>query len=247
MYVRRYSKGNRRGFTSRRARKMRYVGRRRRVFKRVNKRRRLPLDDQRLSRVVKLRYTTSEIVTKGAVAGAMVPLRTFRANSIWDPDYTGVGNSVSDYARWASLYDHYTVLGSKITYTISKNEGDINALVFMSKLDDDGSAFTAADSYYKWNSDRQVKMKTFNLTSYTSQAQFSFSRKFSAKRFFDLKNPKDVDSITANMGANPADGAFYCAAVQAANLTDHIPTSFVMVTTIDYIVRFGEPKDRYDI
>jgi len=225
---------------------MRYGGRRRRSFKRHYKRRHLPLDDQKLKRIVKLRYTTSELVTGGAV-GSMVPLRTFRANSIYDPDATGVGNSVADYARWASLYDHYTVLGSKITYTICRNEGDINAMVFLTKVDDDGTGFTVGDQYYKWNSDRQVKMKTFNLTAYTSQAQFSFSRKFSARRFFDLKNPADVDSVTASMGANPSDQAYFCAAVQMANLTSATPTSFVLVTQIDYIVRFGEPKDRYNI
>jgi len=202
--------------------------------------------DQKLKRIVKLRFATSELVTAGA-AGLMVPLRTFRANSIYDPDATGIGTTVDDYTRWASLYDHYTVLGSKITYTISRNSGDINGMVFLTKLDDDGTAFNVAQTYYKWHSDRTVKMKTFNLTAYTSAAQFKFSRKFSAKRFFDVKNPGDVDSLTAAVAGNPVDQAYFAAAVQMANLTDATPASFTLQTTIDYIVQFGEPKDRYSI
>lgn len=40
--------------------------------------------------------------------------QSFRGNSIYDPDYTGVGGQPTGRDQWASLYQEYVVLGSKI-------------------------------------------------------------------------------------------------------------------------------------
>jgi len=39
---------------------------------------------------------------------------TYRANSIWDPDYTGGGRTVNGWAALNSLYQRYLVLGCKV-------------------------------------------------------------------------------------------------------------------------------------
>lgn len=225
--------------------KRRYM--KRRYGRRMNRRRlpsRMPVSDNKMSRTVKLRYCVNTAVAAGP-PGVMTILDRYRANSIWDPNFEVGGNTVLDHTRWASLYNHYTVMGSKITYTISPVDA-ITGMVFLTKLDDDGTAFIASNLYTGWAGDPRVKMKAFNLTSYTSQAQFKFSRTFSARKFFNLKNPADVDSVSAQMGANPADQAFYCAAVQAANLGDATPR-FTLTVNIDYLVRFSEPKDIYNV
>ena len=41
----------------------------------------------------------------------------FRANGIFDPDYTNVGHQALFRDAYAGIYDYYTVLGSKLTVT----------------------------------------------------------------------------------------------------------------------------------
>lgn len=49
-----------------------------------------------------------------ATGGAYYSVQSFRGNSIYDPDLTGVGGTPSGYTEWAALYNKYRVWGSKI-------------------------------------------------------------------------------------------------------------------------------------
>lgn len=207
----------------------------RRSYRKARKLRRLPLDDRKTSRIVKLRYSVSGVQAAGT-AGLMSVMTAFRANSIYDPNSAVGGTTVLDYTKWAGQYNHYHVLGSKITYTIVQAAGDMTSLVFLTKVDDNGTSFSGANPYYEWESDPTVKMKAFNLSSDTKP--FKFSRKFSTKRFLG-KRPTDTSAL---FGANPAEQAYFCSALQCANLTDQVPT-FTYIVRIDYIVKLSEPKD----
>jgi len=52
--------------------------------------------------------------TLSPAAGA-VAAQVFRWNSVYDPDFTGVGTSVRGYTQMAALYGRYRVLGAKAT------------------------------------------------------------------------------------------------------------------------------------
>lgn len=59
---------------------------------------------------VKLRYT--DIFT---FDGTTVAARnTFRANSLFDPDYTGTGHQPYYFDQWATMYNNYTVTGCHV-------------------------------------------------------------------------------------------------------------------------------------
>lgn len=47
--------------------------------------------------------------------------QTFRLNSIYDPDYTGVGGQPSGYTEYAGLYNKYRVLGAKVRVRFEAN------------------------------------------------------------------------------------------------------------------------------
>lgn len=59
----------------------------------------------------KLKYTrTGTITSTSGVPG----VQTFRGNSLFDPDQTGVGTQPKGFDELAALYDHYHVSGCKI-------------------------------------------------------------------------------------------------------------------------------------
>lgn len=64
------------------------------------------------TRIVKLRYVTN--VELNAAAGATTS-HGFRANDLYDPDYSGVGSQPYYFDQLMAMYNKFTVIGSKIT------------------------------------------------------------------------------------------------------------------------------------
>lgn len=76
---------------------------------------------------VRLRYV--DVLTMTSTAGAITK-NAFSMNSLYDPDYTGVGHQPYGFDQWGALYQYYTVLGSKLTCHWSPNSQDDNAHPF---------------------------------------------------------------------------------------------------------------------
>lgn len=64
---------------------------------------------------VRLRY--SENVLLAAVVGVQPAVQTWAGNSIWDPDVTGVGGTVTGASFWANFYARYLVVRSRMNLT----------------------------------------------------------------------------------------------------------------------------------
>lgn len=201
---------------------------------------RLPINRFKRINVVKLRYDWSAVVAESGTSGGQTKLNSFRTNSVYDPDYTGVGASVQNFTEWAAKYNNYEVLSSKITYTLVPNGANMLGAVFLTKIDDDDSSFTTARNYNLWASDPNVKMKMFSLSADTPF--FKFSRKWSHRRQFSGAMAYFNGASTSG---NPNTSSFFNAAVQMANLTAVTPT-FTMHVQIDYLVKFTNPKDSYN-
>lgn len=60
---------------------------------------------------VKLRYADVFYLNSGALVPA---INTFRLNSIYDPDQTGVGGTPSGAVQWSNFYTRYKVMGVKV-------------------------------------------------------------------------------------------------------------------------------------
>lgn len=65
------------------------------------------------SQIATLRYST--VFNLNPVTGGIVVGHVFSANGLFDPDITGAGHQPRGFDQLMQLFDHYTVLGSKIT------------------------------------------------------------------------------------------------------------------------------------
>lgn len=63
--------------------------------------------------------------------------RTFRLNSIHDPDWTGTGTTVAGHTQMAALYKRYLVTGAKIYISFSNPSEDGCRAGYRLRIDDD--------------------------------------------------------------------------------------------------------------
>ena len=79
----------------------------------------------------KLRYF---FVTSNGTGGAnQYAEYTFRSNSLYDPDYTGVGVQPAGFAALATLYSRYRVVGATVKFTAVNDAGGSTTVIFYQK------------------------------------------------------------------------------------------------------------------
>lgn len=200
----------------------------------------LPLAGFPKAKLVRLRYA-EEIVIDAASAG---PQRhVFSANGLYDPNITGVGHQPKGFDQNMIFYNHYCVLGSKITMKYASKTGAnavpgyVNIL-----LTDDGITSATWTQPYEFYESRYNDGKiAFAGTErgYLGQPNI-WKKKFSAKKFFRRK-PNTDEALRGSTAANPPEQAYYECIVCPIGTNDPAPLTFMVI--IDYIALLTEPND----
>lgn len=185
------------------------------------------------NKVVRMRYVSyGSITTNGISMG----LNQYRANGIYDPDYTNVGHQPYTSDQWALFYNHYTVLGSKITIQASA----VSTLAFPCMLgiylSDDATIPTDWETLRESGRGSQVQLPIASTIK-----DKTLSCKFSSKAFFGKKSLGDA--VGASVGADPTEQAIFNIYVQSLDKATSIANQIGITITIDYIVMYSEPKD----
>lgn len=172
--------------------------------------------------------------------GSTVSVAQFKANSINDPDVAFLGKRPMGYDQWAVWYNHYIVVGAKITFKLfpSTNTTNVPNAVGV-YISDDTTIPTAYDSLIMQGRG-QYKIVP---TAQTSGGVYTFTQRYSCKKFFNIKDVKDnFRLLGAPFGSDPTEGAVFniwCQPVDKLTNTG----GFTGMAVIDYIVDLSEPKD----
>lgn len=145
------------------------------------------------------------------------------------------------FDQWATFYNHYVVLGSKMTATFCGTSNDPSGMnVCGVHLSDDTTTTTDV-----------THMLELGLTNFKAQSRSAgqatnvrkVTKGFSAKKYFHLTNVNDNTArVGSVIGGNPSDSAFFCVFHGATNsLID--PPAVDVTICIDYIVLFSEPRE----
>jgi len=183
--------------------------------------------------VVKMRYCEVNDITLTAGFAQY----QFVANGLFDPDFTGGGHQPLGFDQWKLFYNHYVVLGSKCSFTITgANSGVTGSCTVNCQLSDDTAVPTDIQTLME-----SGRGTTRVVNGFTGINPVTVRSKFSAKKFFSITNVKDnVTRIGAPTNANPTDIAVYTLTMFNKSLA----TPDMSITTmIEYIVLFNEPKD----
>lgn len=215
----------------------RVTRRRRRAFNSVT----IPRGPVAQRTIVRMRYCTP--IQLNAGVGGSVNYHRFRANSIYDPDFTGVGHQPYGHDTYATLYNHYVVLGSKInvTFVPAGNNSASETSVVGIKTDDDTTALPANVDAIAEASNTVYRV----VTDSDNFGKVSLRRTYSPSRFFGIpkNNVKQKgNTLMTNFGSNPSDEVYFTLYTAPVDPLMDAGTINCWVT-ISYMVMCIEPKD----
>lgn len=180
---------------------------------------------------VTLRYYQAVTLADPITGAASTNL--FRANSIYDPDYSGAGHQPMGYDQYIEMYSDVLVRSSRITVTHLNST--TSGTVFGVTLSPSATSLTIPGDYIE----QQTCAYAYTNSSLTTLNQ-TVVNKFDAKRFFDVKDPVDEEDLHHGAGSNPAKVAYYHVFVGGFTTTADAAASAVNVL-IEYDVEFSEP------
>jgi len=188
-----------------------------------------------LTRIAKLRYCLETGFT--STNGTFL-LHQFSANDCHDPDFTSVGHQPMGWDQWKALYNHYVVVGSKMTIYGKAADTNTKSLTCGVFLDDD---YTSSYS----NISGMIEARKGSFTKIGLPSGGAVMKKltcgFSAKKYFNVANIKDnFLRLGANTGVSPAETASYNFWYQTEDQST--TASIRAIVIIDYVVLFSEPK-----
>ena len=207
--------------------------------KRYNPWRDLVLGGFPQKKTVRLRYAQEIAINTGA---ASITTHIFRANAMFDPDYTGTGHQPSNFDRWMAIYDHYTVLQSKITarYTPTVTTNIVPALLGITLTSDPGelSGLTTEDILEKPHT-------ATSMLAVGNQGNASgfgtVVKTFDAVKFFGKSKSSLVGDGTyrGNSSSNPTEIAYF--QVFTAPIGGNNPDNMNIIVTMDFVCVLTEP------
>ncbi len=187
------------------------------------------------TKLVKLKYTAFITIDSGTTIAS----HAFRANDMFDPDFTGAGHQPLYFDQYMAAYDHFCVLGSRIKVTfMNVVTTPLIPGMFGVFLDNNSTfSYTGADQVVEGG---QRYSHDWKVTSGTGQFNTpkSCTLNFSAKRFFGVQKIVGQDSYQGSKVAVPTEPAFFQIWVGAISANN--PTAVILLVEIEYIAMLTE-------
>lgn len=179
---------------------------------------------------IKLKYSTNQLI---ASSGNTPGLYIFRGNSVFDPDYSGIGDQPVGFDQWAQFYKDYKVLASKITVTAIA-QSNLAANVACVSINPETSVPTTGLTPIN------LIQHPYSRHRYIGQgdgpAPPTFSNYMTTKKMYGLKDVCDEQYI-ANVATNPQIQWYWNVSISPTNNTTSVGANIVAVIT--YYVEFS--------
>lgn len=174
------------------------------------------------------KYATS--VTMTTTAGAYTTY-VFSANGMYDPDITGTGHQPLYFDQMAGVYNHYTVIGSKISISVTPGSALSTPFLITLMQDDDTTPAGTASEAIEQSNGRLVTLAAGS----TNPARLR--RKWSAKKTFGGNIMSNVN-LKGTSTANPTEQSYYHIGIKPADGSSAV--TFHVTLVIEYIAIWAE-------
>jgi len=204
----------------------------------------LPLGGFPDRKIARLKYAAFITLDPTALGSAVPVVHHFRANSLYDPDKTGIGHQPRGFDEHAAIYDHYCVIGSKIKVSF---ESDVDNLAstgqycFLMLQDTDDTPTSLVDIMEESNKNK-INFRPRNTVSGKS---IILTKSFSPYKMFGIpKKDSLLNNVNLNpqTGANPVEDAIFTIGVACSRSTTTNPPQITARVEIEYIAVFTEKR-----
>lgn len=180
----------------------------------------------------KLRYC--ENITLNPGAGG-IDVKVYSANGCYDPYITGVGHQPRGFDELMALYDHYVVLGSKMTIDAAPGQGT-PSIIGVNLIDNTSTLGNPNDYQEAGYCNSRL------LAAGESAGTKKIVSTFSAKKFLGRSNVLSDPELKGSQTANPTEGAYYHIWTSPADSASD-PSATSIIVRIDYLVALIEPNN----
>lgn len=178
------------------------------------------------------RYFDNESIN--ATSGAFSKL-VISCNGMYDPNITSAGHQPMYFDQLAALYNHYTVIGSKINIKVVPGSTSQPAFCIGVFLNDDH--LTTPTNFINMNENTLSK---YVIVPAGANNTYTLKQNWSAKKFFG-GSVLASDDLKGSAASNPAEQTHYTIYMQSC---DQLSTSAAFVEiTVEYIAIWKELKE----
>jgi hypothetical protein len=173
---------------------------------------------------IKLVYSDYRVITAAVNQAEYV----YRLNSLFDPDFSGVGGQPDGFDFWKAYYTIYRVVAAKVEVQVVSNTIDGNGLLAIAATDSSGSYLSAEEVAGL----RKAKASTF-----TQQQKASLRAVWHMGELMG-RNDESIladNECAALMTANPTNTQYLHVAVESGNSATQASMMWVKIT---YYARF---------
>lgn len=161
--------------------------------------------------------------------------QVYRANSIFDPDFTGLGHQAMGHDEYGQFYLHYRVLSAKISVQFSQNDGSTVPITCWVNLQSTPTVTPLGRTVIEAGKASWKVIGTFG----NDQAK-PLSNVYDAVKYFD-KGARTDDAHKALMTTNPVEDVYFVVGYEPT-LAGDTGVGVTGMTVIDYLVELSEPK-----
>lgn len=165
----------------------------------------------------------------------VLDIHKFAANGTYDPDLTIGGHQPRGFDQMMSLYDHNTVIGSKITITAINTSSTITGCLGL-LVSDNNTTFTSTSDVLEY---RNAKIGHLSVLG-SGQERITLMHKCNPSKFVSISKPLSEDTLKNSSSANATEDVIYH--LIAWNSQGATLGTIECTVRIEYDVIFTEPK-----
>lgn len=184
---------------------------------------------------LRMKHRYCETFNFAGTAGA-INNQQFSCNGLYDPNVTGVGHQPMYFDQLAAIYNHYTVLSSKITISAVIADTVINPVHLVCYINDDTTVTPATIQ-----SRMEQSTARFTTVLPSGNGRAVITNRWSATQNFGPGAVSDPN-LQGNAAANPTEQQYYTISGQVADLASSWGITAVYVV-IEYDTIWQELKD----
>jgi hypothetical protein len=162
---------------------------------------------------------------------------------MYDPDITGTGHQPKAFDQWMLIYNHYNVVGSKVSAKLVSTHGADNYIWGITTTPTDDQLDGKLLSYClenRYNTGYRTIGSQYSNSGQRALSNVAQTSRYSQKAQFG-KNSSQKANLTGNASANPTEQqCFELWIAPVNNVATNQTASFIV--TIDYLALLTEPR-----